>query len=165
MTWEKFITIWETEINISIPQKAASAWYRFVGAANDAILERAVANVSDAYAAERKRRDFVPNPTLADLKRAYNEESTAAAREIKSVAVHCAFCESTGTVCLLDDGRYGPDWPQDPATYTGRRAVCVAPCPVCHSDDYGDPGKRERIKRFCRPHSRRYELLNRRAAE
>jgi hypothetical protein len=160
MTWEKFVVIWSKYLNTSIPQESIREWQKFAKTADDAVLTEAVNVVADKYQAAADKGNNKA-PTLYQLANAYGEIFREK-RGTKSFT-GCEFCEkeASATVYVIDSGDYhNPDvFPPDPATWSGRRSICVVPCPCCRANDYGDQRIRERVQRYSRPFSRRNELL------
>lgn len=163
MTWDNFAVLWSKHLNTSIPQEAIREWQKFAKTADDAVLTEAVKEIADKYFAAMDRGNNKA-PTLYQLANAYGEIFREKRGSSKSFP-GCEFCENeaSATVHVIDSGDYrNPDvFPPDPATWNGRRSLCVVPCPCCRAGEYADQRIRERVQRYARPFSRRNELYRR----
>ena len=158
MTWDKFVVLWSTEIDSTIPKESIFQWQDFVGKADNQLLVKAVKNIAEKYFGNVEKGSN-KKPVLSQLVAAYN----ALKNEKKLATAHpgCEFCEkeASATVYVLDNGDYSsPDFPPDPEQWNGRRNLCVVPCPCCRANEYADQRIIERVQRYSRPFRRRNEL-------
>lgn len=161
MTWEKFVVLWSTEIDSTIPKESIFQWQDFVGKADNQLLVKAVKSVAEKYFGNVEKGSN-KKPVLSQLVAVYN----ALKNEKKLATAHpgCDFCEheASATVYVIDIGNYSsPDFPPDPVKWDGRRNLCVVPCPRCRANEYADMGLRDRVLKNSRPFSRRNELYRR----
>ncbi len=160
MLWEKFYPLWMAHIG-KIDREVLPVWNQFISTAEETLVTEAVYSLAESYNIAKERDNFTAMPNLWQLKKRY--ETLLARRQAQIFKSRkCSFCENSATVYVLDTGNYAsPEFPVDPATYRGRRNLCVVPCPCCRKENYsGMEELRQRIWKFCRPVASRNELLH-----
>lgn len=160
MTWDNFVVLWSTEIDSTIPKESVFQWQDFVDKADNQLLIEAVKNIAEKYFGNVEKGSN-KKPVLSQLVAAYN----VLKNEKKLATAHpgCDFCDhdASGMVYVIDNSPGGMDnFPPDPATWQGRRNVCVVPCPCCRANEYADQGVRDRVLHYSRPFARRNELYS-----
>ena len=164
MRWDRFAALWLAEVGTTPPKDAMPLWRQWVEAqTSDPVMVRAVESMAKRYLAAKERDGFTPAPTLRQLKGAFFNAATGAEKAAEAERPVCEFCRSRSRVVfVLDTMEHGADWPPDPATYTGRRAIAAVPCPVCRAADYGArEALRQRVRKFCVRDDRRDTLYRR----
>ncbi|MBE6358595.1 MAG: hypothetical protein E7057_05035 [Lentisphaerae bacterium] len=159
MQWQEFYSTWLALIG-RIDREVLGVWNEYISACDRDTALEAVNSLAEKYNPAKEKDSFVLMPNLWQFRREY-ENIRERKRQQKKSCVSCGFCENSGTVYVLDTGNYQSDeFPVDPGVYDGRRCLCVVPCPHCRKDNYSGMAElSDRIIRFCRPFSRRDELL------
>lgn len=158
MQWQNFYPKWLSLIG-KIDREILSEWNEFVSGSDSGIILAAIDELAEKYNLAKEKDNFASMPNLWQFKKACERIRARHHRQVLQMR-QCGFCENSATVYVLDTGNYASDeFPVDPASYEGRRSLCVVPCPVCRKENYeGMPGLLKRITAYCRPYSKRNEL-------
>lgn len=159
MEWKKFVNMWQTTIGEMPPKETWHSFEQYVSAvASDSIMIDALKELAEPYHKIRNTDSFKKPPTLWQLQDAVSRQATAAA---KPEEIHCRRCENSGTVYVIDNGRYSDDDfpPELSAPFQRGESTCVVPCPECQKEKYsGNEKLRLRVVNRSLPPSRRDDI-------
>lgn len=160
MEWKKFVNMWQTTIGEMPPKETWHSFEQYVSTvASETIMLNALKELAEPYHKIRNTDSFKKPPTLWQLQSAIAEIATAVSKP--EARPQCHTCENSGTVYVIDNGRYSNDDfpPELTAPFQRGESTCVVPCPECKKDKYsGNEKLRLRVVSRSLPPSRRDEI-------